>query len=338
VAPAAEPPARRSRWRSDLWWVVAATVGCYFVASAFELQESLSHRLARFESWQADELPLSVTVLACGLAWYALRRRREAEAQLALREQAEARVADLLVHNRELAQRLISVQESERLALARELHDELGQSCTAIRVETAYLRHCAADDRVGMLAAAARADATAQDLYRLVRDMLCRLRPANLDTLGLGAALQELCESWAARTGVDCSFQVEGSTLALGDDLDITIYRVAQEALTNVARHARAGRVRVTLARPTPARVTLSVHDDGLGMDLGAATRGLGLLGAVERAAAVGGELQVRSAPGAGVQIELSIPLPPAPPVSGTVATGLASGPLARAADLREAA
>ena len=313
MPPVAEAQVRPSRWRSDLWLVAAATLGCYFVASALQLQESISHRLARLESWQADEIPLSLTVLACGLAWYALRRRRETQAQLVLREQAEAHIADLLEHNRELARQLISVQESERLALARELHDELGQSCTAIRVETACLRHCAVDDRSGMLAAADRADAAARGMYQGVRDMLRRLRPANLDTLGLAAALQELCESWETRTGLACSFRTVGACEALGDTVDITIYRVAQEALTNVTRHAHAGSVCVTLSRMTPAEVTLTVQDDGRGMDLSVATRGLGLLGAVERAAAVGGELQVHSAPGAGVQIALRVPLALAP-------------------------
>jgi two-component system sensor histidine kinase UhpB len=322
-ASAAAPRANRSRWRSDLWVVGAVTLASYFIAAALQLQESLSHRLARLESWQADEIPLSLTVLACGLAWYALRRRREVQRQLALREQAEARVADLLEHNRELARRLISLQESERLALARELHDELGQSCTAIRIETACLRHCAAGDRASMLEAADRADAAAQGLYQLVRDLLRRLRPANLDTLGLGAALQELCESWETRTGVSCILRVEGACDALGDALDITIYRVVQEALTNVARHARASRVRVTLACLAAARVSLSVQDDGQGMDVGIATRGLGLLGAVERAAGVGGELQVRSAPGAGVTITLRIPLPQAAaPAASAAAVG----------------
>ncbi len=292
-----------------MWWVAAATVASYVVASALELHESLSRRLARLENWQADELTLSLTVLACGLAWYAMRRRREMRAELMLREQAEARVVNLLRHNRDLARQLISVQESERLSLARELHDEFGQNCTAIRIETACLRHCAGDDRSGLLAAADRADAAALRLYQLVRDMLRRLRPANLDTLGLVAALQDLCEGWEKRTGVVCTLEFGGHTAALGDDVDITIYRVVQEALTNVARHAQAGRVRVALAGATPDELTLSVEDDGCGMDPNLATRGLGLIGAIERAAVVGGELQVQSAPGAGVRIVLRIPL-----------------------------
>lgn len=312
MPPVTDPRAQHSRWRRDLWLVVAATVACYFIASALELQETLSHRLARLEHWQADEIPLSLTVLACGLAWYAVRRRREVQAQLTLREQAETRVADLLANNRELARQLISLQESERRALARELHDEFGQSCAAIRVETACLRHCAADDRAGLLAAADRADAAAQGLYLLVRDMLRRLRPANLDTLGLAAALQELCEGWEERTGIACTLHVSGAADALGDAIDITVYRVVQEALTNVTRHARASSVRVELTRSSPRQIVLRVQDDGQGMDTSLATHGLGLLGAVERGAAVGGELVVTSAPGAGVTIELRIPLPAA--------------------------
>lgn len=308
-----DPRTHRSRWRSDLWLVAAATVLCYLVASALELQETLTQRLARLERWQLDELPLTLTVLACGLAWYAVRRRREVQAQLELRAQAESRVADLLEHNRELARQLISLQESERLALARELHDEFGQSCAAIRVETACLRHCAIDDRPGMLAAADRADAAAQGLYQLVRDMLRRLRPANLDTLGLAAALQALCEGWEERTGVECLLRVNGDAGALGDAIDITVYRVVQEALTNVTRHAGARCVRVELSRLSPHELVMRVCDDGQGMDPGLATHGLGLIGAVERAAAVGGTLQVESAPGAGLTIRMNIPLPAAP-------------------------
>jgi len=301
--------ARASRWRGDLAWVAAATLASYLLASAFELQETLTHRLQRFERWQADELPLSLTVLAGGLAWYALRRRRELRDELGLREQAEQRVADVLAHNRHLAQQLIAAQESERLALARELHDELGQSCTAIRIETTFLRHCAADDHAGLLASAARADQAAQGLYELVRDLLGRLRPADLDTLGLAAALQALCEGWQRRTGVACAFDARGDVAGLGDAVDITVFRVVQEALTNVARHATAREVRVALWRESAAWLRLSVQDDGRGMDTGAATRGLGLLGAVERAAAVGGELAISSPPGAGVRVELRVPL-----------------------------
>lgn len=305
----AEAARRRTRSRIELCWVAAATFASFVAGSALELQESLSIRLARHEHWQADELPLTLTVLACGLAWYAFRRRQETRVELSLRERAEARVAELLQHNRELAQQLIQVQENERRALARELHDEFGQGCTAIRIETACLRHCAAGDRAGVMAAADRADAAASRLYALVRDMLRRLRPANLDELGLTAALQEVCAAWQERTGVACTVAFSGDSDALGEAVDITVYRIVQEALTNVARHARASSVTVALVRAAPGALRLRIEDDGCGMAPGLATRGLGLMGATERAAAVGGELRVQSEPGRGVRLELTVPL-----------------------------
>lgn len=301
------------RWRSDLWIVVGAALACYGASLALNLNESLVGGLARYERWQLDELPLTGMVFALGLAWYALRRRRETEAALRLRERAEARASELLAHNRELAQQLIAVQESERLALARELHDELGQRCSAILIETACLRRCAADDRVALLGAAARADMAAQSLYQLVGGLLRRLRPANLDALGLVAALQELCEAWEARSGVPCVFHFDAVDESLPEHINIAVYRVAQEALTNVTRHAHASQVRLVLARDAAQQLCLTITDDGRGMDPAGATRGLGLLGANERAAALGGTLQIESAPGAGVRLSLRVPLPATP-------------------------
>jgi two-component system sensor histidine kinase UhpB len=302
---------RRSRPRKDLWLVAGATLASYVVASKLELGEVFQRWLASYERWQADELPLTLLVLACGLAWYALRRAQDAGGELHRRERAEAKTRELLAHNRELSRQLIAVQESERLALARELHDELGQGCTAVRAETAYIRLCGADDRAGTLAAAERADQAAQRLYQLVRGMLRRLRPANLDELGLIAALQELCESWEERSGVPCILHHDELPAALGDAIDITLYRVTQEALTNVMRHAKASAVHVMLGHGIDGVLQLSIQDDGVGMDTEAATRGLGLLGAGERAAALGGELQVQAAPGRGVRLVLRIPLRP---------------------------
>jgi len=306
-------PRGASRWRSDLWIVLGAALACYGISLALNLNESLVEALAHYERWQLDELPLTGMVFAFGLAWYAMRRRRETESALHLRAQAEAQASELLAHNRELARQLIAVQESERLALARELHDELGQRCSAILIETACLRRCAADDRAALLGAAARADMAAQSLYQLVGGMLRRLRPANLDALGLVAALQELCESWEERSGVACVFHREDLGAALPEHINIAVYRVAQEALTNVTRHAHANQVRLVLARDTAGQqLCLTIADDGRGMDLAQATRGLGLLGASERAAALGGELHIESAPGAGMRLVLRIPLPAA--------------------------
>ncbi|MGY4831085.1 sensor histidine kinase [Sphaerotilaceae bacterium SBD11-9] len=311
---------RVRRWR-DVGLVAFATLASYVVAAWLELSERVQAWVAPYEHWQVDELLLSLTVLACGLAWYALRRANEARAHLALREAAEAQARELLLHNRELARQLIAVQESERLALARELHDELGQGCAAVRAETAYIRLCDAADRAATLASVERADRAAQQLYQTVRGMLRRLRPANLDELGLVAALQELCESWEERSGVDCIFHHDAVPDDLGDAVEMALYRVTQEALTNVMRHAHASAVRVLLGRSAQGELLLSVEDDGRGMDLAAATRGLGLLGATERAAALGGDLEVHAVPGEGVRLVLRVPRPP---VAGGVPAAVA--------------
>ncbi len=308
--PAAAPtPAAVPRWRSDLLRVALATLGCWWLAGAVELRELVAGFTERWETWQADELPFAFVVLAAGLAWYALRRRRETQAELQARAAAEAQAQALLAHNRELARRLITLQEDERRALARELHDELGQACTALRVETALVRRCAADDAAAARAAAERADAAALGLYDGVRALLRRLRPAQLDALGLPAALRELCEGWAERSGTACVLSTEGDVATLPDALNVALFRVAQEALTNVMRHAGAGAVRVVLARCGPDEVMLSVADDGRGFDPAAETQGLGLLGAAERAAALGGTLLVRGRPGDGATLVLRLPL-----------------------------
>lgn len=299
----------RHRGHRDLWLVLALALMTYALSLAFEFHEHYVAWLARYERWQLDELPASLAVLSVGLTWYALRRRREAFEALHLHTRAEARANALLAHNRDLTQRLITLQEDERRTLARELHDELGQGCAALRIETALIRHCAPGDRAGMLDAAQRADAAALSLYQRVHDLLRRLRPAHLDTLGLVAALRELCEDWQLRSGVACRLAASGALDRLDDALDVAVYRIVQEALTNVTRHARARNVRIALARSAPGTLRLEIDDDGIGMDPACATRGLGLLGAHERAAALGGALQVDSAPGAGTRLRLVLPV-----------------------------
>ena len=301
---------RRLSWRADFAAVLAGTLGCYILFAALEVHEWTTRALARYERWQADELPYALTVLAAGMVWFAMRRRREVQVELQLRERAEAHAGDLLRLNRELSRRLLTLQENERLALARDLHDEVGQACSSIRVELAFMRHCEDAMSRGIASAVERAEGQALRLYTLVHDLLARLRPVNLETLGLVAAVQELCESWEERTGTGCVFHHEGLVEPLGDAVDIAVYRITQEALTNVTRHAQASAVRVRLSRGVES-LTLVVQDDGRGVDAARASEGLGLLGARERAAALGGTFDVQSTPGAGVRIALQLPMLP---------------------------
>lgn len=274
--------------RRDLAWVGAATLAAFLLGSLGQWREKLAGVLERYEAWQVDELPLALTVMTLGLAVLLWRRHREAER--------------LLQRNRELARQLLQVQENERQAVARELHDELAQHCTAIRLEAAVAERCT--ELTQAVAAAQRAAASAESLQQGVRRLLRQLRPADLDSLGLSAALQVLC---AQRAWPVCRFTGEPAT-GFGEAVDMAVYRVAQEALSNALRHAHATAVDVRLSA-TPQAVLLTVQDDGLGFDPQAETDGLGLLGARERAAALGGRLTVTSAPGRGTRVELWLPL-----------------------------
>lgn len=273
--------------RRDLAWVGAASVAVFVLGSLGQWREKLAGVLERYEAWQVDELPLALTVMTLGLAGMLWRRHREAAA--------------LLRQNRELARQLIAVQERERQAVARELHDELAQHCTAIRFEAAVAERCT--ELPQAVAAAQRAAASAESLQQGVRRLIRQLRPADLDALGLGAALRVLC---AQRAWPACRFTGDESA-SFGSEVDMAVYRVAQEALSNALRHAHATAVEVALAT-VPGGVLLTVQDDGLGFEPEADTPGLGLLGARERAAALGGRLHVHSAPGKGTRVELWLP------------------------------
>ena len=156
------PPALSTSTRKDLALVLLLTLAAFLLAGAVELHETTSRWTSKWEFWQIDEVPTAITVLALGLAWFAFRRRAEAATALRLRAQAQDEAFRLLEHNRELARQLIAVQENERRTLARELHDELGQSCNSIRVEAAYIQR--ASDPREINAAAVRAAASAESL------------------------------------------------------------------------------------------------------------------------------------------------------------------------------
>jgi|JI10StandDraft_1071094.scaffolds.fasta_scaffold14760_8 signal transduction histidine kinase len=293
--------------RRDLLWVLLAVVATFIFAASVELFERVEQLVERFERMQLDEALFALISLALGLAWYALRRRRDAMQALTLAQHSEAQVAELLALNRELSQRLMSSQEQERLELARDLHDDIGQFCNAIRVEA----ECIVVDGAGSHQVGARRIADmADDLYGRVHALLRRLRPADLDELGIVAALQSLCEAWEITGATACVLHPVGQFDGIGNDIETAVYRVAQEALSNVMRHAKAQTVRIALQRGPDGAVLLEVRDDGIGFDTTQARRGLGLLGADERARALGGRCLVTSRPGSGTLVQLHLPTP----------------------------
>ncbi len=213
------------------------------------------------------------------------------------------------VRMRALSRRLVEVQEDERRAIARELHDEAGQALASLRFGLRLLEReidegGSVTGRVAELMQ--RTDAVIDGLHRLAVD----LRPPSLDPLGLEAALQEYVRSAGSKFGLEVRFKARGfASERLPVVVETALYRVVQEAMTNVARHAGATRVDV-LAECRGDRVVVVVEDDGTGFDPDRVRRGdhLGLLGMRERAEALGGTMVVESSPGGGTTIVVEVP------------------------------
>jgi signal transduction histidine kinase len=220
---------------------------------------------------------------------------------------------------RALARHLNATVEAERTAIAREVHDQLGQALTCVKLDVHRLRDelVRADPEV---AARVRPRIAAMseiidESVRTVRKVATDLRPAALDDLGLGAALEALAERFGERTGIRCVVE-EADAAPLSPGQSTALYRIAQEALTNVARHAQATRVALRL-RAEAGAVVLEIDDDGRGITPSevAAAHSLGVLGMQERAHEQGASLLIDGAAGRGttVRVELALEAVPAP-------------------------
>ena len=205
---------------------------------------------------------------------------------------------------RQASDAVLRAQEAERARLARDLHDEANQSLTGVLLRLRAIEHDAPEELQGELRETAEAASMAMDeLLRLARE----LRPSALDDHGINAALRTQVDSFARQTRVEATLNVEPDVGELGSDEQIVVYRVVQEALNNVAEHAEANEVTVELRR-ADGRKMLRVIDDGCGFnDSAAASPGLGITGMRERARLAGGRLRVRSRPGRGTVVELTL-------------------------------
>jgi two-component system, NarL family, sensor histidine kinase UhpB len=205
---------------------------------------------------------------------------------------------------RRSGQLAMRAQEEERRRLARDLHDEVNQALTAILLRLEALAQETPPERAPEVVELKRLVNQAMDeLLNLAR----QLRPSALDDHGLVAALETQMKRFSARTGIEARLDTAGDPDELADVIQTAIYRIAQEALTNVTRHAGATVVELVVAQ-TNGDVELRVSDDGRGFDPAVRGGGLGLIGMAERARLVGGELDVRSAPGGGTTITLRVP------------------------------
>jgi two-component system sensor histidine kinase UhpB len=210
----------------------------------------------------------------------------------------------LEVERRESARQALRVQESERTRVARELHDEVGQTLTAMMLQIESLAAKIPEnlrDELDELRETTRLGATD------VRRIAVRLRPEALDDLGLQSALSALATSFGEHAGLRIERRLQ-RVAALSEEQELVVYRVAQEALTNVARHARASRVELLLAQDE-REVILSVRDDGRGLPPEALASATGIRGMRERAMLIGAQLSIDASDGGGTRVELRVPV-----------------------------
>ena len=211
---------------------------------------------------------------------------------------------------RKLAAHLVSVREEERTRIAREVHDELGQSLTAVKMDLAWLARRLPRRNAPMLGRIGSTLELADSIIRSVRRISTELRPSVLD-LGLAAAVEWQVQEFQARTGIQCKVRLLTQEV-FAPDVSTALFRILQETLTNVARHANATRVEV-VEQKVRDRLVLRMRDNGRGFDSEdpSISKSLGLLGMRERAAILGGQVNIASAPGKGTTVTAWIPLRP---------------------------
>jgi signal transduction histidine kinase len=250
-------------------------------------------------------LKIAVTMsVGIGLAAFTVRRAFLMEAELQQRYEEGLRARQEL---QELSARLLSAQEEERRNISRELHDEVGQSLSALLMEAGNAAARVSPDSTEIRRHVESIKRLAEASVQVIRNMSLLLRPSMLDDLGLVPALEWQAREVFKRTGLRVRVTADENSRELPDEHKTCIYRVVQEALHNCARHAQAHNVTVEV-RQQPLEIVLTVEDDGHGFDA-RRVRGLGLVGMEERVHHLGGNLRVKSRPGSGTTIAVVLPL-----------------------------
>lgn len=216
---------------------------------------------------------------------------------------------------RRLSARIQSLREEERTRISREIHDELGQQLTGIKMQLRLIENHIADrDERSLnpiIDALVEAEETVDETLHSVRRISNGLRPMALDHLGLASALREEAEEFSRKTGIDCAITVTETEKRLPSEVETAVFRIFQESLTNVARHAKASKVDAECAF-SDHHFVLRVCDDGVGIDFSQLSKrgSLGLKGMRERATGVGGVIAINALPEKGTEVVLTIPLP----------------------------
>jgi signal transduction histidine kinase len=262
----------------------------------------------RQEAFRSDfrNLLWETILLGVAVALVAVFRLRTLERRSA---QQQAATEEAERQTRELSRQLVAAQEEERKNLSRELHDDVGQVLTALRMELGKIERAkAAPDVVGG-GAVAECKRLVDSLFRTVRDISLGLRPTMLDDFGLQPALEWQVRDLTGRYNVEVDLRLEGDLEVLPDRYRTCVYRAVQEALTNCVRHAKARAIKVCVAL-RPDALNVSVTDDGVGLDPSRRRAGLGLRGIEERVKELHGVMTIDRAERGGTHLAINLPLP----------------------------
>jgi len=291
-------------WR-DMFMLVFVAIVLFWTASFFELSEKFSKVTATMETWQLDEVPLVLLALFIIVVAVLSRRTSQLRVQTELQVQAQRDLAAALIQNKRLARRNIEVQENERRNLARELHDEFGQSLNAIMIDGVGIRDTTRDDSDAHKHAQSILRISGQ-LFSGMRDLLKQLRPLALDELGLQSALEHLVVDWRRRyPKVEWLFEFELEDNQLDEPSNMTIYRFIQEGMTNIVKHSDASLVKLSVNLDAESRrVTMTVSDNGSVVSIPERSEGIGLLGLRERLESLGGQFESSVSSPTGFKIE----------------------------------
>lgn len=226
-------------------------------------------------------------------------------------QQEKAKTQDLFTENRMLIHASLMIQEEERKNLALELHDEMGQCLTAIQADAEIIRDLSQGKDPRIETSANAIMQVSSRVYDVVHSMMRRLRPGVLDNLGLIEALKDEIDAWNSRnTGTQCDFKYSGEFDQLDEYSNIMLYRIVQEGLTNISKHAAASDVQIEMQQRDQS-LQLTINDNGKGIDMNQASniKGLGLIGMRERVESIDGDFNIQSAPGRGFSINITVPL-----------------------------
>jgi len=287
--------ALRNKTLLDLVMIPLSLVVVYSLSSYWNLSEKYMAWAAEHEhDLNIDELPLALLASLSAMAWFSARRFQE--------------IQELLKLNHQLLHHATRAQEDERRKIAQDLHDDLGQYLNAIRIESKNIMNTNTISE-DIKSTAQRISDHSSHAYNTTKKLMHKLRPVALDDLGLSAALKHLIDTWQTPTSqTKFLLEMTGKIDNINTDIEIDIYRVIQECLTNIARHALAKNVHI-LIQATDGDMKVTVTDDGIGISRDHASTGFGLAGMRERIESHNGTFSIHSASGKGTSIMAKIPL-----------------------------